>query len=269
MKRSIVTGIVLMVVALAMLTTSLRHSEPAESKPLGKISGIVTDSKTGEPLAGVAILVVGTTSGAITDSIGRYVISGLAPGNYVLRASTVGYASQEISALTVTAGNTTQQDFQLAASSPACARLQIVDLQSLPPSDAGDDYLSINDPIGSPAGVREEKQSTTGALMLDHGSLRGHQADANARPAREISIKLYRRREPNLRRIVLGESGITPPVLLPHGIPDHRRPVAVFPPTDSSMMPCSSNILVSIPSSPPMTIISQPSPSTLIMPPIP
>jgi Ca-activated chloride channel family protein len=126
MRRTIITGIVLAVAALAMLTVSIRHSEPLESKPLGVISGRVTDASTGNQLTGAAVQVVGTTMGCITDTDGNYTIKNVVPGSYTLKASLVGYAPQEIAALPVTAGNTTQQDFHLAPTTIACDKPQIV-----------------------------------------------------------------------------------------------------------------------------------------------
>ncbi|MCX6831283.1 MAG: von Willebrand factor type A domain-containing protein [candidate division Zixibacteria bacterium] len=126
MKRTIITGIVLAVAALAMLTVSIRHSEPLESKPLGAISGRVADASTGNPLARASLQVVGTTMGSMTNTDGKYTIKNVVPGSYTLKASVVGYVPQEIAALSVTAGNTTQQDFQLVPTTIACDKPQIV-----------------------------------------------------------------------------------------------------------------------------------------------
>jgi Ca-activated chloride channel family protein len=131
MKKTMITGIVLAVAALAMLTVSIRHSEPLESKPLGAISGRVTDATAGNSLAGAAVQVVGTTMGCITDTDGKYTIKNVVPGSYTLKASLVGYASQEIAALSVTAGNTTQQDFQLVAVAKDLGKAIAVDREAL------------------------------------------------------------------------------------------------------------------------------------------
>ena len=40
----------------------------------GKITGVVTDAQTGEPLIGVTVSVVGTNLGAITDEDGKYTV---------------------------------------------------------------------------------------------------------------------------------------------------------------------------------------------------
>lgn len=62
----------------------------------GKISGKVSDQKTGETLIGVTIKVVGLTKGAATDVEGRYVIGGMAAGKYTIEASYVGYSTKRI-----------------------------------------------------------------------------------------------------------------------------------------------------------------------------
>ncbi|RZK63903.1 MAG: TonB-dependent receptor, partial [Pedobacter sp.] len=62
----------------------------------GKISGKVSDQKTGETLIGVTIKVVGLTKGAATDVEGRYVIGGMTAGKYTIEASYVGYSTKRI-----------------------------------------------------------------------------------------------------------------------------------------------------------------------------
>ncbi|HEY4784576.1 MAG TPA: SusC/RagA family TonB-linked outer membrane protein, partial [Bacteroidales bacterium] len=60
-----------------------------------KITGTVTDASSGEPLPGVSILIVGTTTGVISDINGKYSIDIPSP-NSVLAFSYVGYLSEEI-----------------------------------------------------------------------------------------------------------------------------------------------------------------------------
>ncbi len=57
----------------------------------GKIVGKVTDAKTGKPLPGTNVFVVGTAMGAATDQNGNYVIYNVPPGKYTLRAMFIGY----------------------------------------------------------------------------------------------------------------------------------------------------------------------------------
>lgn len=67
----------------------------------GKISGTISDKKSGETLIGVTIKIVNTNTGASTDVEGRYVISNLAAGTYTLQASYVGYSTKNITEVEV------------------------------------------------------------------------------------------------------------------------------------------------------------------------
>lgn len=60
-----------------------------------KITGTVTDSKTGEPLGGVVVQVKGTTTGNITSGDGSYTIT-VASDADILVFSFIGYKSQEV-----------------------------------------------------------------------------------------------------------------------------------------------------------------------------
>ncbi|MCK9407975.1 MAG: TonB-dependent receptor, partial [Bacteroidetes bacterium] len=79
----------------------------------GKIVGTVTDGKTGEPLPGVNIVLVGTSYGAVTDFEGMYLILNLQPGTYTIRASSIGYSPLNYSKVLVKSDLTTQQDFKM------------------------------------------------------------------------------------------------------------------------------------------------------------
>lgn len=76
----------------------------------GKISGKVSDKKTGETLIGVTVKIKGTTKGSSTDVEGRYIISALAPGKYTLEASYVGYSTKNITDVEVKGGNSAVVD---------------------------------------------------------------------------------------------------------------------------------------------------------------
>ncbi|RDC56411.1 TonB-dependent receptor [Pedobacter chinensis] len=63
----------------------------------GKISGTVTDKKTGETLIGVSVKIKGTNKGVSTDVDGHYTLQAMANGNYILEFSYVGYQTKEVS----------------------------------------------------------------------------------------------------------------------------------------------------------------------------
>lgn len=60
------------------------------------IDGYVKDAKTGEPLVGANIMLIGTGMGNATNLNGRYVIANVPPGKYIIRASYIGYKTQQI-----------------------------------------------------------------------------------------------------------------------------------------------------------------------------
>ena len=58
------------------------------------ISGIVSDSKTNEPIIGASIIVKNTTTGTVSDIDGKYQLS--APSKAIIVVSFVGYVTQEV-----------------------------------------------------------------------------------------------------------------------------------------------------------------------------
>nr|WP_229600140.1 SusC/RagA family TonB-linked outer membrane protein [Runella sp. SP2] len=77
-----------------------------------RISGTVTNSADKSPLAGVSVVVKGSTTGTSTDGSGNYNLS--VPNNATLVFSFIGYGSKEISV-----GNQTRIDISLSESAEA------------------------------------------------------------------------------------------------------------------------------------------------------
>jgi TonB-dependent starch-binding outer membrane protein SusC len=67
---------------------------PTENIQQIQVTGIIRDSQTQEPLPGVNVVVIGTTTGTVTDIEGKYSIN-ISP-NAVLEFSFIGYISQKI-----------------------------------------------------------------------------------------------------------------------------------------------------------------------------
>jgi hypothetical protein len=85
----------------------------AFSATTGKISGVVTDASTGDPLPGVNLIIVGSTMGAATDVNGRYFILNVPPGFYDLQASIIGYKKITTSRLRISIDRTTTVNFSM------------------------------------------------------------------------------------------------------------------------------------------------------------
>ena len=75
------------------LTSEDQPDMPSEAQQQKRITGTVTE-KGGAPLAGVDVIVTGTTIGAITNSTGKYSID--VPGSKSLTFSFIGMKSKEV-----------------------------------------------------------------------------------------------------------------------------------------------------------------------------
>ncbi len=79
----------------------------------GKISGTVKDAQTGEIMIGANVVIVGTTYGASTDINGSFFILNIPPGEYIVRASSLGYAAVSQTKVRVDIDQTTELKFSL------------------------------------------------------------------------------------------------------------------------------------------------------------
>ncbi len=88
----------------------------AGSQETGRIQGTLTNIKTGDPVVGASIMVVGTSTGAISDFDGKYLIKRLRPGVYSLRISHLDFNTEEVTNIVVTADTFTVISVQLTKS---------------------------------------------------------------------------------------------------------------------------------------------------------
>jgi outer membrane receptor protein involved in Fe transport len=83
----------------------------------GKIAGKILDRMTGESLLGANILIMGTNMGAAADIDGNYFIINIPPGNYEIRASSIGFSPMTVKNIRVSVDQTTSIDFELSEES--------------------------------------------------------------------------------------------------------------------------------------------------------
>lgn len=83
----------------------------------GKISGVVTEKKSGEPIPDVNIYLEGTEIGAATDDDGYYFILNVPPGDYTVVVAHLGYQNQKVQEVKVISNLNTVLNFQLETSS--------------------------------------------------------------------------------------------------------------------------------------------------------
>jgi len=103
MHRTITFCSILIIVMLVLFSGSL-HAE-------GTVSGTVTDANE-SPLPGVHVILVDTRMGTATDLSGMYSIKQVPAGTYMIRFSSVGHKTQELS-ITVANGQDLRQNGHL------------------------------------------------------------------------------------------------------------------------------------------------------------
>ncbi len=94
MNKVLQIGLIKMVVLLLLAASGVNAQNN------GKISGKITDKKTGEELIGVAIQVEGTSFGTVTDYEGKFNLS-IAPGTYNLIFSYISYSKKIVKGIEV------------------------------------------------------------------------------------------------------------------------------------------------------------------------
>ena len=62
----------------------------------GKVTGLITDKETGEPLIGCNVIIMDTDLGTASNQVGEYFILNIPPGNYSIKFSMIGYESYVI-----------------------------------------------------------------------------------------------------------------------------------------------------------------------------
>ncbi|MBV9057357.1 MAG: carboxypeptidase regulatory-like domain-containing protein [Candidatus Eremiobacteraeota bacterium] len=105
--------------AAALLLALIAAPLAVHAGTLGGISGVVTDAKTGAPVAGAHLTI---TSGAqaataTTDSRGHYTVFTLQPDDYTITAEKHGYESTALGGCSVFADQTQIYDLKLSPAS--------------------------------------------------------------------------------------------------------------------------------------------------------
>ena len=79
----------------------------------GKITGLIRDKETGQPVPGADVIIAGTLLGAATDLDGVYIILNVPPGMYNVQALMIGFKTVTQSEVQVFTDRTTRADFDL------------------------------------------------------------------------------------------------------------------------------------------------------------
>jgi len=135
---------------------------------VGKLTGVVTDVQTGEPLVGVQVYLEGTGRGSLTTENGRYFILNVPPGVYTLVAELLGYQTTQFENVQVSIDITRTVDFQLSPQAIAVGEIR-VEVEATPlietQATGTRDFIGLNDITSLPITTINE------ALSLRSGFL--------------------------------------------------------------------------------------------------
>ncbi len=80
---------------------------------VGKLSGAIKDTGTGEPIPGANVAIEGTTRGATTNLKGEFFVLNIPIGEYTVRVSTIGYETQLVQGVVIASEQTTELNLKL------------------------------------------------------------------------------------------------------------------------------------------------------------
>lgn len=108
----------------------------------GRITGVVTEAESGQPIADVNVSLTGTTIGSRTAADGRYTILNVAAGKYVIRFSRLGFGIRSDS-VTVSAGQSSTQNASLRRVAATLDQVVVVGYGSQRRSDLTGSVASV------------------------------------------------------------------------------------------------------------------------------
>ncbi len=158
-------------------------SSTANAQNRSRITGVVKDSKTGEALVGVNVIVQGTSLGAATDINGQYFIVNVPVGTYNLKVSMIGYKTQIIRGVVVSLDRVTQQDIHLEPSVIQSQTVVVTAKRDELHKEVSSTQLVVNDKeISNTSGIRAintflEKLPGVGTNDNGYLTIRGGSAD--------------------------------------------------------------------------------------------
>lgn len=113
------------------LLVSILAMQFAFAGTTGKISGLVTDSETGEPLPGVNVMISGTNYGTATGLDGNFYILNVPPGIHEVQAQFIGYARMTIQEVRVVVDMTTTVNVSMQTEALQGQSIIVVDTRPL------------------------------------------------------------------------------------------------------------------------------------------
>lgn len=90
----------------------LAWADPLSAQESGRVTGLVTNATSGEPIVGAQISVVGTGVGALTNNVGQFLLIDVPLGQQQIQAQFIGFGTVT-GEVTVTAGDAAELNLEL------------------------------------------------------------------------------------------------------------------------------------------------------------
>ena len=162
MKRRLIT--VSLLSACALVLPASRAT--AQQSGTGRITGVITNVETNQPMQGVRVTLLGTQQTVTSNPLGHYTLTGIAAGQHRIRASAIGYTPVIIDSIPVREGQSVTADIAM--------RHQTVELEKIVVTGYGS--LAKRDVTGAIGQVQADaiKQiPTTNAIEAIKGRVAG------------------------------------------------------------------------------------------------
>lgn len=118
------------IVILSFLVLMIGQWNAAFGGTTGTLAGTVTDGKSGEPLQGANVVILGTNLGTMVGPDGFFLINNVPPGTYRVRASMMGYVSETKEKVRINIDLRSTADFAL---SPTVLEFEEITVTAEPP----------------------------------------------------------------------------------------------------------------------------------------
>ncbi len=109
----------------------------------GKISGIVKDATTGEPLISASVMIQGSNAGAASNLDGYYSILNVPPGTYTIKASMIGYTSSILRNIRVNINQTFELNISLKEESIQAQEVVVVATPPVVQKDVSNSVVNV------------------------------------------------------------------------------------------------------------------------------
>jgi hypothetical protein len=109
--------------SILFCSASLLLSFQLSAQNVGSVSGIVINATNKQPLQGATVVIEVLNQSSITDSLGRYRITGIPAGSYSITASSIGFQKESRYNVVITSGNENEISFELQTQSTSLSEV--------------------------------------------------------------------------------------------------------------------------------------------------